>query len=198
MKRASLVLLLLLAACTTAPPAPPAEWFAPLPAEVKPYSWEITPDAAGRGEVILSKRTELGVFSNFAATPFVLDGRRYASVEGFWQAMYFPEGSDERAAVEQLSGFAAKNAGKNAKDHHSASYGGRRFDPQGSEEDRRFHLEIVERATRAKIDQNPAARELLRRTGDLVLRPDHHQAADATPAHHYFEILMRIRAELSR
>ena len=76
------------------------------------------------GEVILSKRHELGVLSNFAATPFTLRGRRYASVEGFWQAMKYPENPDDpraqfpsitwgltRGQVEQLTAFDAKRAG---------------------------------------------------------------------------------------
>ena len=193
----------------------PAAWFAPLPPDVKPYSWEITPDQAGAGEVILSKRTELGVFSNFAPTPFELDGKRYASLEGFWQAMYYPEGPDDprqacgpfshtRAEVEQLSSFEAKKAGDEAKKRlHAAgitwiSYGGRRFDPHGSEEDRRYHLEVIERATRAKVEQNPEVRKLLLATGDLVLRPDHRQGPEATAAYQYFYILMRLRAELVR
>jgi predicted NAD-dependent protein-ADP-ribosyltransferase YbiA (DUF1768 family) len=194
-------------------PRYPASWFAPLPADVKPYSWEITPDAARPGEAILSKRTELGVFSNFAATPFELDGRRFASVEGFWQAMYYPEGPDDprakagewphtRAEVEGLSGFDAKHAGDVAKKILGAagmlsmSYGGRRFEPHGSPEDQAYHLAVVERATRAKVLQNAAVRDLLVATGDLVLRPDHDQGADATAAYHYFDILMKLRAEL--
>ena len=76
------------------------------------------------------------------------------------------------------------------------SYGGRRFDSHGGPEDQAYHLSIVERATRAKVLQNPPVRQLLEATGDLVLRPDHDQGKDATPAYRYFEILMRIRAEL--
>jgi predicted NAD-dependent protein-ADP-ribosyltransferase YbiA (DUF1768 family) len=192
----------------------PASWFAPLPAGEKPASWEITPDKAGPGQVILSKRTELGCFSNFAATPFELDGKRYASLEGFWQSLYYPEGDDDaraklrewkhaRADVEKMTAFTAKRAGDEAKKVFERagavpwmSYRGRKFEPRGSEEDRKFHLELIERATRAKVDQNPAVRDLLLGTGDLELRPDHNPSKDATPAHHYFEILMRIRADL--
>lgn len=38
--------------------------------------WEIMPQEAGNGEVILSKRNELGLL-NFAATPFEFHGKRY-------------------------------------------------------------------------------------------------------------------------
>src|SRR5271154_4165996 len=75
----------------------PAHWWAPVPSEGAP-AWEILPQAAKPGEVILSKRNELGILSNFAATPFTLRGKRFASVEGFWQMMLYPEGpSDPRA-----------------------------------------------------------------------------------------------------
>ena len=55
------------------------------------------------GEVILSKRNELGLLSNFAATPFTFKGKRYASLEGFWQMMKYPEGpADPRAKFPGL------------------------------------------------------------------------------------------------
>ena len=100
---------------SSALPNYPENWWKPVPAEGAP-SWEILPQEAGPGEVILSKRNELGLLSNFAATPFKLHGRRYASVEGFWQAMLYPENEDDprasypgiewkfsRAEVEALS-----------------------------------------------------------------------------------------------
>jgi hypothetical protein len=56
--------------------------------------WEVLPQEAGPGEVILSKRHELGLLSNFAPTPFTFRGRRYASLEGFWQMMLYPESEE--------------------------------------------------------------------------------------------------------
>src|SRR3954453_9052690 len=72
----------------------PARWWAPLPREGAP-SWEILPQEAGPGEVILSKRHELGLLSNFAPTPFEFHGKRYASLEGFWQMMKYPEDAND-------------------------------------------------------------------------------------------------------
>ena len=69
----------------------PSHWFAAVSEAGKP-DWEILPQEAGPGEVILSKRNELGLLSNFAATPFTFRGKRYASLEGFWQMMLYPEG----------------------------------------------------------------------------------------------------------
>ena len=80
----------------------PAHWWAPVPKHLK-KSWEVSPHEAKAGEVILSKRNELGLLSNFAATPFRYRGKRYASLEGFWQMMKFPEGpKDPRAKAPGL------------------------------------------------------------------------------------------------
>ena len=38
---------------------------------------------------------ELGILSNFAATPFTYRGQHYASVEGFWQMVLYPEGRND-------------------------------------------------------------------------------------------------------
>src|SRR6185369_1979483 len=124
----------------------PAHWFAPVPKEGAP-SWEILPQEAKPGEVILSKRHELGVLSNFAPTPFTFRGKRYASLEGFWQAMKYPEDADDprakfaglkwaftRAQVEQLTAFEAKRAGDLGEANMKAmgigwvSFEGKRFD----------------------------------------------------------------------
>src|SRR5215467_4987907 len=104
-------------------PRYPAHWWTPIVDAKKP-DWEILPQEAGPGEVILSKRHELGLLSNFAPTPFVFHGRRYASLEGFWQSMLFPEGPEDprakfpglewkytRDQVTQMVSFAAKQAG---------------------------------------------------------------------------------------
>src|SRR6266404_6110578 len=107
----------------------PAHWWTPIDDPKKP-EWEILPQEAGPGEVILSKRNELGLLSNFAATPFVFRGKRYASLEGFWQMMKYPEGADDpranfpgltwtytREQVAQLTSFEAKRAGNLAEDN---------------------------------------------------------------------------------
>src|SRR5207247_7565623 len=101
----------------------PAHWWTPIPKEGAP-EWEIVPPEAGPGEVILSKRHELGLLSNFAPTPFVFRGKRYASLEGFWQMMLYPESDQDprakfpglewkytRAEVASMTSFEAKSAG---------------------------------------------------------------------------------------
>src|SRR5262249_49827004 len=107
----------------------PENWWTPVPDNQKAW-WEVPPQAAKPGEVILSKRNELGILSNFAATPFTYRGKRYASVEGFWQMMLYPEGpGDPRAKdmhikwlhtrdeVGQMVAFEAKDAGTAAEEN---------------------------------------------------------------------------------
>jgi len=192
----------------------PAHWWTPVAPEVAP-SWEVLPQEAGPGEVILSKRHELGLLSNFAPTPFTFRGRRYASLEGFWQMMLYPESAkDPRAKYpglewkytrEQVAGmtsFEAKKAGDLAEENMRkmnidwASFEGRHFayrSPRPGE-----HYRLIVAATREKVKQNPDVRRVLLATGNLVLRPDHHQEPDAPPEWRYFEILMRIRAGLRK
>ncbi|MCZ6837312.1 MAG: hypothetical protein O7G85_16170 [Planctomycetota bacterium] len=75
----------------------PSHWWEPVP-EAEAASWEVLPQAAAPGEVIVSKRNELGLLSNFSPSPFVYRGRCYPSLEGFWQMMKYPEGLDDPRA----------------------------------------------------------------------------------------------------
>jgi predicted NAD-dependent protein-ADP-ribosyltransferase YbiA (DUF1768 family) len=60
------------------------------------------------------------------------------------------------------------------------------------------HYRIIKEAMWAKVRQNPEVRRVLLATGDLVLRPDHHQEAGAPAEWRYFEIWMGIRGELRK
>ncbi len=178
-------------------------------------AWEILPQEAGPGEVILSKRNELGLLSNFAATPFTFRGQRYASLEGFWQMMKYPEGPNDaratfpglhwpmtRQQVAQLTGFEAKRAGTLGEENMRkmgiawVTFEGRRLEYKPAIPGEHYRL-IVE-ATREKVRQNPDVRKVLLATGNLVLKPDHHQEPNAPAAWHYYDILMQIRAELQQ
>ena len=61
------------------------------------------------------------LISNFAPTPFELDGRVYASVEGFWQGLKFPSAADRRRIAE-LSAGAAKRARPSAVAKRPSAY----------------------------------------------------------------------------
>jgi hypothetical protein len=191
----------------------PTRWWMPVSKEGAP-DWEILPQEAGPGEVILSKRQpDLGLLSNFAATPFEFHGRRYASLEGFWQSLLYPEGPiDPRATflglkwehtrdeVSQLTAFEAKRAGDLAEANMRqmgidwVTFEGRSMEYRPTEAGEHYRL-IVE-ATWAKVRQNPDVQAALLSTGDLVLKPDHHQEPNAPAAWHYFDILTEIRSKL--
>jgi len=190
----------------------PAHWWTPVSAVGKP-DWEILPQEAGPGEVILSKRNELGLLSNFAATPFTYRGKRYASLEGFWQMMLYPEGTKDprtrfpgiewkytRDQVAQMTAFEAKSAGTLAEENMKrmgitwASFEGKRFPYRSAKPAKHYRL-IVE-ATWAKVQQNPEVKKVLLSTGDLILKPDHHGEPNAPPEWRYYEIWMQIRKQL--
>lgn len=190
----------------------PAEWFKEVPRS-EAASWEILPQDAKPGEVILSKRTELGIFSNFGATPFVLDGKSFASVEGLWQSLKYPDPeivADERhnivfphtrAEVEQMVDRVAKAAGNAAnkiyveKNLKNVNWGNHFFDYVDHAEGSQFHYVLIKRAFRAKLDQNPGLWDLLMRTGCLILKPDHKVGEKDPPSFHYYNIYMELRSE---
>jgi hypothetical protein len=192
----------------------PAHWWTPVAKEGVP-SWEILPQEAGPGEVILSKHNELGLLSNFAATPFIFKGKRYASLEGFWQMMKYPEGPNDvrakfpglewrytRAQVSNLTSFEAKNAGTLAEENMKqmgitwVTFAGKRIEyrPQTPGE----HYRLIVAATREKVRQNPEVKRVLLATGDLILKPDHYQGPHPPAAWRYYEILSQIRNELQQ
>jgi predicted NAD-dependent protein-ADP-ribosyltransferase YbiA (DUF1768 family) len=192
----------------------PVHWWTPVSKEGAP-SWEIFPQEAAPGEVILSKRNELGLLSNFAPTPFEFRDKRYASLEGFWQMMKYPEGPDDprakfsgvewqykRDQVAALASFEAKQAGALADANMKKmgidwiTFEGKRLKYRSDQAEEHYRL-IVE-ATRAKVQQNPPVQKVLLATGDLILKPDHHQPPDARPASRYYDILMQIRSELQK
>jgi len=192
----------------------PAYWWAPIVDPKKP-GWEILPQEAGPGEVILSKRNELGLLSNFAPTPFVFHGKRYASLEGFWQMMKYPEGAGDprakfpdlewkyrREQVAQMTSFEANHAGVLASENMTkmgitwVSFEGKRFEYKPSVEGE--HYKLIVEATWEKVKQNPEVKKVLLSTGDLILKPDHHQEPNVPAAWRYYEILMNIRRELQK
>ncbi len=99
-----------------------------------------------------------------------------------------------------MIGADAKAAGNRASDNMRAmgfdwvTFEGRRmkyWTPEKGE-----HYDLIVQATWEKVRQDPRVRDVLLSTGDLMLRPDHHQAAGAPPAWRYCRILMDIREAL--
>lgn len=193
----------------------PSHWWETIPRD-QAQSWEILPQDAGVGEVILSKRNELGIFSNFGHAPFSYDGNQYASVEGFWQMMKYPDPADEsdprhkfkypftREEVRAMHGFEGKRAGDAANEINKAagikwvSYKGKRFDYKDMADGSAFHYTIIRGAMRSKLDQNPEVQSLLMKTHPLVLRPDHNVKDTKPPAYKYFKVWMDYRSSLMK
>ena len=190
----------------------PAHWWKAVP-EADGQWWEILPQEAAPGEVILSKRHELGTFSNFAPTPFQFEGKRYASVEGFWYMLAYPEGPDDprmkhpgitwkytREQLSQMVAFEAKDAGALAEQNMAAmginwvTYKGRRL--KYWNQNKGEHYRLIVSVIREKVRQNPEVRKLLLSTGDLVLKPDNYDSLRGLPAWRYFDIYMEIRKQL--
>lgn len=192
----------------------PEHWWQD-PNDTEPLWWEILPSAVkpDSGMVILSKRNELGLLSNFAATPFVFEGRSYSSLEGFWQSLKYPESpKDERFEacpswpysrfqVEGLTGVIAQRSGVAAEEIMKThgiewiTYRGEKIDYKGKDQDR--HFDLISAATLCKVQQNKQVAEVLFRTRGLQLLPDHHQSPDSPRAWRYFEIMMDLRRNLS-
>jgi predicted NAD-dependent protein-ADP-ribosyltransferase YbiA (DUF1768 family) len=190
----------------------PAHWWTPVPTNGAP-AWEILPQAAAPGEVILSKRHELGLLSNFAPTPFTFRGKRYASLEGFWQMMKYPEDEHDpratfpglrwaytREQVANLTAFDAKRAGDAAEKSMKemgitwVTFEGRRLEYRAPGQSEFYKLIVA--ATREKVRQNPDVQKVLLATDDLILKPDHYQGTNSPAAWHYFDILTEIRTDL--
>lgn len=187
----------------------PSVWWQPVP-EAEKKSWEISPDSVKPPKVIISKRNELGILSNFAATPFYVEGKSYGSMEGYWQAMKYPtKPSDERwhlakwphtrSEVAQMTAFKAKRAGdfaskvmkKNKIDW--VSFNGVKM-PYREKKKGLFYKMILMGMT-AKFEQNPKVVQTLCSTKNLELLPDHSQGKNPPPAWRYHEIWMELRKQ---
>jgi predicted NAD-dependent protein-ADP-ribosyltransferase YbiA (DUF1768 family) len=199
----------------------PGDWWKTVDPATAP-EWEILPqsalpaDGSEPRKVVLSKRTELGVFSNLGVSPFEFHGLKYASIEGLWQGMKYPEAPSvlpddprrnpqlswkyTREAVRGLVGFEAKTAGDLANENMKkigikwVSFESEKIEYKGKDQAR--HYEIIYAATVEKVLQNPEIKALLLKTRGLELLPDHKQDPNSPPAYAYYQILMKIRDKL--
>jgi predicted NAD-dependent protein-ADP-ribosyltransferase YbiA (DUF1768 family) len=130
------------------------------------------------------------ILSNFALTPFVLDGLDYQSVEGFWQGLKFDQPS-ERRRVAMLVGKAAKDEGRR-QTAESFDFGGRSI-RVGSRE----HWQLMETACWAKFTQHAEARSALLATDSRPLMHRVRRDSRSIPGVIMAEIWMRIRGRLA-
>lgn len=193
----------------------PTHWWQKVPENQRNGSWEILPHECKKGELVLSKRNELGVFSNLGQSPFILDGTRYESIEGLWQGMKYPEVNNDtdirntfkgypytREQVYLMHGFDSKKAGDKANKVNKknginwVSYQGARFNYKDMASGSSLHYQIIYNAIKAKVMQNPHIKDLLIQTKGLILKPDHKQGSNKPRSYFYHKILMRIRSSL--
>ncbi|MCC7046549.1 MAG: hypothetical protein IT562_07555 [Alphaproteobacteria bacterium] len=131
--------------------------------------------------------------ANFGATPFTLDGRRYASVESFYVGLKFLDDA-ERRAIAKLPAREAYAHGKGST-LMETEYQGRRFVLGGP-----THHALIARAIRAKLIEHP---DLARDFAATHPRPIVHDTGRPErpgtfmPAAALCQILTRLRDELA-
>jgi predicted NAD-dependent protein-ADP-ribosyltransferase YbiA (DUF1768 family) len=130
--------------------------------------------------------------SNLALTPFEMRGRRYASVEGFWQGLKFASDAD-RERIAALHGSEAKSAAYGQPKCDSFVYDGQTCATGGPS-----HHGLMLQACRAKFAQHAGAREALLATGDRPLVHRVRRDSKTIPGALMADIWMRIRARMRR
>ncbi len=149
-----------------------------------------TENAHGPLNVVYGIAPRFAAMSNLAAAAFVFDGRPYASIEGFWQGLKFPDAAD-RARVAALHGLAAKEAGDAAPPAADFVYEGERI-AMGSP----AHHRLMELACLAKFTQDAAACAALLATGQREITHVLPQDSRNIPGVVMAAIWMRVRDRL--
>ena len=137
------------------------------------------------------------ILSNFTRSHFAIDGVAYASVEGFWSALGFPEGSLERAGAARLWGARAK-ANRPKGNGTTVYFGGQELERGSSR-----HRDLLYIALEARCEQVGEQRTALlttrgRYVTHVVPRGDGSPAPDSTtiPGAVLADMLMCIRDRL--
>lgn len=161
-----------------------------------PGEWKKIPfNVASNSKNRIEKR-----LSNLDYAPFVFNRQAYASIEGFWQGLKFPEGSEMRAQVAAMSGLPSKKIGDTAEKSGTFQYLGETYQVGFAR-----HQSLMKLALRAKFSQNPDCLQLLLATGDAEIvhdpkRKDGTSYPDSTtiPAEVFSRFLMEIRDEFRK
>jgi predicted NAD-dependent protein-ADP-ribosyltransferase YbiA (DUF1768 family) len=131
--------------------------------------------------------------SNFPAFPFTLDDKTFASVEGFVQGIKLPPGHPNRELAFISFSIAAKRLGEGAEKKFVW------YADQAIPYRSQLHYFLIERAIRAKFEQNSGARLALLASKGYVLvhdtgTPD--PPDTSLPREEFCRILTKIRDEL--
>jgi predicted NAD-dependent protein-ADP-ribosyltransferase YbiA (DUF1768 family) len=140
--------------------------------------------------IVYTNGDQWQLISNLAETPFVLDGRSYASVEGFWQGLK-ADSERERRRIAGLSGLAARRAGRQFPQPESFQYDDKTYLAGGPD-----HRALMARACLAKFNQALLARETLLATGERPLIHRARRDSAMIPGTLLAEIWMCIRSRL--
>ena len=132
------------------------------------------------------------LISNFAHSPFELDGQRYASVEGFWQSLKFSEPA-KSLEVAALYGQHARAAGFDVPYQDSLQYQGRIVRVGTAD-----HWDLMKAACEAKFAQDSPARAALLLTGSRPLTHRTRKDSRTIPGVVMADIWMRIRARIGQ
>lgn len=133
------------------------------------------------------------LMSNFAHTPFVLDGVEYASVEGFYASLKVLD-DRSRAKMARLYGVRAKSKASKSQ-LKTTCYQGESFE-LGSER----HHELIKRAIHAKLEQHPEIARLFVATRPRPIVHDTGHVEQPTtrfPASVFCRVLTELRDEFA-
>ena len=101
-----------------------------------------------------------------------------------------------------MTAFEAKDAGEIASKNMEIlkikwiTFKGEQIEYKGKDQNR--HYELIFGATVQKVMQNQNVKDLLMKTGDLNLLPDHKQDPKSPPAYAYYKIATKIREALKK
>lgn len=132
------------------------------------------------------------IISNLATTPFELDEQRYLSVESFWQGLKFAD-ETERRRLAGHEGPRARSEGLRQKYDRTISYRGQEIAVGAWD-----HWHLMEKACRAKFQQNEDARDALLATGSRPLIHVVRRDSRSIPGVIMAQIWMRLRTELGK
>jgi predicted NAD-dependent protein-ADP-ribosyltransferase YbiA (DUF1768 family) len=137
---------------------------------------------------------EIGrLMSNFAHTPFTLDGIEYGSIEGFYVALRFLDPA-KRLKLGRMYGLVVKRMGMKSR-LTTTCYRGKWFE-LGSDP----HIALVKRALRAKLAAHPEIARAFVATAPrpIVHETGHPDRPDAEfPAPVFCRLLSELRDEFS-
>jgi hypothetical protein len=101
--------------------------------------------------------TGSNLLCNAAPTPFALDGERFSSIDSFYNALRFPEGSSERTRCALAPALETRRLVGRYRDVFV--YQGKRIAVRSAE-----HEGLVAAAISAKVEQNPDVQVALSQT----------------------------------